>query len=138
MDHLCYVDKKFFKRLELGDEICLRVRRSGRNGITWQVFERDFVYLASRQRPRRVEFKCMVYAVEEIGTGKECSQIETIPVCNVHRKLWNDREAGFIRVILVDRMRFSLPPSRGTLQACWEPIGTFQTLRKRGENNENS
>ncbi|BES65567.1 hypothetical protein SANA_20060 [Gottschalkiaceae bacterium SANA] len=138
MDHLCYLDQKYFESLQLGDEIYLRVSREEKIKVVWQVFEKDFVYLATKQRPRRVEFCSVVQTVEETDVSKESDYARDLPVCFVHRKKWSDQTIGFIRVALLKRTKFSLESSRGVLRAYWESVGNIRTMEQGGEMNENS
>lgn len=138
MDHICYLDQEWFEKFELGDEIYLRVSGEWKHRIAWQVFEKDFVYLASKQLPRNVHYQGLVQKVEEIEAGDESDLIAGLPVCFVDRKKWTDQLVGLICIALIKRESFSLASSRWPLRANWESIGNIHTRRLGGENYENS
>lgn len=138
MDHLCYLDRATIDKMKMSDRIFLRMRRKDNKDEIWQVFKDDFVYLATKQRPKTIIYKARVLSAVKASLEMEQELTGSAQVCCVGRRRRQEQSIGLIEVLLLKRMSFKLESTNRLLQISWEPIGNIETVIQGGEMNENT
>lgn len=122
MEHICYLSRKKLDALSLSDSIALLLRERKGMGKVCQIFEKDRVYLATKQKQRKILWEAVVCKVEKTERSHlKSREGETVYYVDSWMK-WSQSQI-IIRIQLIKRVDLPLEGAKPLLTANWESIG---------------